>query len=875
MLATMGVTWFLSRNHALQEMEHTSQVVADNFADDFASNLDIAASIPNMVALDIADGFTTSPEKVDEYLRGIVTSHPRLFGVAIAWLPKKFKSGDNGFAPYVYRGPDGLKLVQLNDPKFNYQQKPWFSGPVKDGSPLWTEPHLDDVGSGTLVMTYAIPFKVKNVVAGVVCADLSLASVQRQCNTLGQANQGLAFVTDQSGRFLACPDASLIMQKSLADVAPSLAQQIARNSDEGLAVASDPFTRRGKTWFFYKHLPKANLTFVLGSPEHTVLSDLRFLETSLLVSTLVYNLVILSLVSMIARSVTRPIEDLLRAAKRVSRGELNVTMPAINVSDETGALPYAFNRMISDVNRHMQELQQTTAERERFDRELQIASEIHSAMLPHDFPLFPDRTDFDVYGRCMTGLDIGGDFYDCFFIDDDHLAVCVADTSGKGVAAAVSTAVCRALLRACAFSASAPSRVLEEVNRRFCDDSATPTFATAVFAVLDTRSGQLVIANAGHPAPYLVAADGRLTAVGPQRNSALGAVRKASYEEETMLLNPGDQLFLFTDGVQRAENVKQQRFGNERLRRVLEAGEHETPQALGDAVLGEIEEFLRGAPQPDDLTLMVLQFKAARAAQTPTEHLAIDNSISEMPKIVEWVETIAPRFNADREAELAMQLGLEELLANTITYGYDTEGGHAIELRAWVADGTWWVEVQDDAKPFNPTGATSSGGPGGWGLTIVQQMMDEFAYRRWDKKNVVVLGKKLMPPEPEEGSPAAPAAAGEAEDDGATAGPVLVQRLADRIDVNSSAELDRALREASANGEKRILLDLSNVEYLSSAGLRVLVAARQRADREGGALALAAPQAHVREVLTVAGLLPLFTIHDSVAQARKVMEGPS
>ena len=259
----------------------------------------------------------------------------------------------------------------------------------------------------------------------------------------------------------------------------------------------------------------------------------------------------------------------------------------------------------------VRERQALALEKERIEAELSLATRIQASSLPKDFPPFPDRKEFDLFASMTPAKEVGGDFYDFFLIDDDHLGLVIADVSGKGVPAALFMMISMALVRNAAMSPENeknPAKILQVVNRQICSRNPEEMFVTVWLGILDIPSGKLTAANAGHEYPALKHPDGSFAILKDRHGLVIGAMETARYRDYELVLEPGEKLFVYTDGVAEAANVRDELFGSERLIAALRSGEENSPEEILDTVRNAVQEFVGTAPQFDDLTMLCLQY---------------------------------------------------------------------------------------------------------------------------------------------------------------------------------------------------------------------------------------------------------------------------
>lgn len=254
----------------------------------------------------------------------------------------------------------------------------------------------------------------------------------------------------------------------------------------------------------------------------------------------------------------------------------------------------------------------TAAEQAEWD----FAANLQYSGLPQDFPPFPDRHEFDLYAGMVTAKEVGGDLYDFFLLSPARLGFVVADAAGKGLPAAIFITLTRTLLRAAAEKLEAPGECLRIVNAMLCIDNPSLMFTTAFYGVLDTQTGEVVYANAGHNAPYILSADGKLHALPSAGGLALGVVEDALYSTQHAALAPGDTLICYTDGVTEAIDASGALYGDERLAATLAGRACEHPTEVLAAVVADVDAYMGLTPMADDVTLLVIRYNGAEAGAT-------------------------------------------------------------------------------------------------------------------------------------------------------------------------------------------------------------------------------------------------------------------
>ncbi|MBW1842327.1 MAG: PP2C family protein-serine/threonine phosphatase, partial [Deltaproteobacteria bacterium] len=305
-----------------------------------------------------------------------------------------------------------------------------------------------------------------------------------------------------------------------------------------------------------------------GLDTPTIVSITRqftFISTGLTIAAILFSLVVAMALS---RTITKPIKMLIKGAAEVARGNLD-TIIEINTEDEFGDLARDFNHMNVSLKKIMAELEETCAERERIESELNIAREIQMDILPRTFPPFPDRPEFDIYATIKTAKEVGGDLYDFFFMDDEHLCFIIGDVSGKGIPASLFMAITRTLIKSKTTKGLKPETVLKRVNEDLSMDNVSCMFVTLFLGIINSRTGELEYCNGGHDPPYILRSNGDLELLKTVSNIALGVMEDFSYQSGKISLRKGDTILLYTDGVTESMDKDENFFEDKRLEEIL------------------------------------------------------------------------------------------------------------------------------------------------------------------------------------------------------------------------------------------------------------------------------------------------------------------
>ncbi len=291
-----------------------------------------------------------------------------------------------------------------------------------------------------------------------------------------------------------------------------------------------------------------------------------------------------------------------------SGGELTDTLSQIKTGDELEELAQSISLMEHDIVDYIANIQRVTAEKERIGAELNVATQIQADMLPSIFPPFPDREEFDLYASMHPAKEVGGDFYDFFLVDDDHLALVMADVSGKGVPAALFMVIAKTLIKNRTQMGGTPSEILYDVNEQLCEGNEAGLFVTVWLAILEISTGKGIEANAGHECPVLKRKDGVFEIIKNKHSPVVAVLEGMRFRQNEFVLYPGDRLYVYTDGVPEATNANEEMFGTDRMLVSLNQRTDAKLDELLSGMKADIDQFVGEAPQFDDVTMLCLDY---------------------------------------------------------------------------------------------------------------------------------------------------------------------------------------------------------------------------------------------------------------------------
>jgi sigma-B regulation protein RsbU (phosphoserine phosphatase) len=388
------------------------------------------------------------------------------------------------------------------------------------------------------------------------------------------------------------------------------------------------------------------------------------------------------------------------------------------------------------------------SQKDRMEEELNIGRDIQMSMLPLEFPAFPDRDEFGIHALLKPAREVGGDFYDFFFISQDEICLVVGDVSGKGVPAALFMAVTKTVIKTMATDDPSPASIVTRVNDEMSEDNPSSMFVTLFIAICNVRTGECRFTNAGHNPPYIRRKAGEQEILKQRHGPIIGAMEDLAYGESSVLLGKGDELFIFTDGVTEAMDIEGNLYSDSRLDDFLSESESTDVEALINESLNSVEAFAAGAEQADDITLLAFSLlKEPGTADNPRMSLVIDSDFQEIGRLNKELARFADKNNLPKEVTRKLSIAIDDLVNNIISYSMEKDVGHTIEINCFYSQNRLMLEVIDSGKPFNPfeslqadtTSSIEKREIGGLGRLLVKELMDDVDYERQKDKNVVKL----------------------------------------------------------------------------------------------------------------------------------------
>jgi sigma-B regulation protein RsbU (phosphoserine phosphatase) len=509
---------------------------------------------------------------------------------------------------------------------YNYYEASWYTQAKERGDFIFTDTYEDSYGRGLTISCAAPFYDAEGNFAGVVSMDILIGAINQSIISMESSDETYAFLINKEGNIITVPDENVDMldTMNIYENTDFIAREVA---DELTSGGTGITEVEGERYFIYAPIESAGWILVIHTPATTIKSQAgkisdaimgQFTETTEMISKNIRNAIRIFTISLLvvvivtifvsngfAKRIIEPINQLRLDVQKISKGDLDYRAKIMD-NDEIGDLAEAFNNMTISLEEYIKNLTAVTAEKERIGAELNVATQIQADMLPSIFPAFPGRKEFDIYASMTPAKEVGGDFYDFFLTDENHLAMVIADVSGKGVPAALFMVIAKTLLKNRAQMGDSPKKILEVVNQQLCENNKAEMFVTVWLGIMEISTGHVVAANAGHEYPILRKADGQFEVFKDKHGFVLAGMEGIKYKEYEFEMDEGDCLFVYTDGVPEATNSQNELFGMDRLLDALNKNAETQLEALLNGVKQGIDTFVCDAAQFDDITMLAV-----------------------------------------------------------------------------------------------------------------------------------------------------------------------------------------------------------------------------------------------------------------------------
>lgn len=732
--------------------------------------------------------------ELDEFLFQSLTNArnlvPQIVAVVLAYEP--------GMGPETPKG-EFMRLARYTENEIklvtggHYDDKEWYASTRDGRTSRWQEPFIGEFVPEPIAV-YTVPIFQKNkagedVLAGVLAIDMSIEFLKDEVAAIPVSNSGYALITTTKNKAVAYPRSIAQGKRNhdivVKEIRGNSAVEFERRDSSGLFIGT--VAGGEESAVYYTTIHSTNWTFMVVWPIQKYLEDQSSVRKLFLALSLGGYGIILVIILLISFRVAKPLKDLALAARKLGRGNFDVAIPKIKGRDEVAEFAWAFSNMLTELKDNVEKQK----DMKRIERELDLARNIQLSMLPgeeRDENSDDDRHELAPF--LLPAKEVGGDFYDFFKIDNDHLCVVVGDVSGKGVAAALFMMVARIILRTMTKNLKSVGDAFNKTNYALAKRNRLNMFVTVWAGIIDLRTGHIDFASAGHNPPVVRHRDGTAEFIPSKSDIVMAAMENTIYKQQTYDLKPGDMLFLYTDGVTEATNYNNELFGDNRLLETIRKGGELSSSETCALVKKEIDHFVQDVPQFDDITMLAVKFNGidepvweryektidvsnngksgelksfVEDILTPMDgakKMQMKDAWERYEKIVDvipenqdiltaFVEGILAPMEGSMKSQMQINIAIDEIYSNIVKFSGATEVTLIVEIRK--ATMMARLTFIDNGKPYDPIRQADPDISlpieereiGGLGIFIVKKTMDSVSYRRNGDKNELAITKTL------------------------------------------------------------------------------------------------------------------------------------
>ena len=704
MLLISGIQQFSARKQIRINLERNAEMELIIKAIDVRHSLeDVSLALRNRSWE--FEQFLPYPDSLFDVTRRIVEQNPHFAGCCIAMVPDYYPEKGRLFEPYTLRRGEVIETFQLASEEHDYSINPDFIIAAENDSSFWSEPYQDEDYPDVTLITYTFPiYDAYGDMAAIVGVDLSTEWLSKLLNSRHMFPSSYNLLFSGKGRLIFSP---------VGEIKHKDVEQIKGLINDTTVEHTTTASGRITVISFVDWEDHAKGSVYYYSPKSISPWSIAVINYD--------DEVFEPLIKMQWRNLLLTLAGLLILAFIIQRSAKNIS-----------------------------KLQQATLEREHIVSELNIARKIQMDMLPKSEETAL-RDDCNIVGSLDPAKMVGGDLYD-HFIRDEKLFFCIGDVSGKGIPAALVMAVMHTLFRSISAHESNPARIMQALNETACQRNEQNMFVTMFIGVLDLPTGCLRFCNAGHDKPFVIGKETNQLPAKP--HLPLGVMDNMVYTIQETMLQSGESLFLYTDGLTEAMNESHEQFGLKRVEKGLRdciGKEPNTSENLIRTMTNRVNGFVDGAEQSDDLTLLAIQYTPQEKPIIFSETLTLINKVSEITKLNAFVKSATAALNMETGLANQIKLAVEEAVTNVIDYAYPngTEGNINITIEA--DESRIRFILSDSGAEFDPTGVSKADTTltvderpiGGLGVFLVRNLMDSINYERVDGKNVLRMEKRF------------------------------------------------------------------------------------------------------------------------------------
>lgn len=635
------------------------------------------------------------------------------------------------FCIYAYRNRNNEIIIdnEFETENYNYPKQKWYTeitnGIKEDKEVVWSTPYFEKEGSKTIMITAGAGIYNNGKLVGISTADWEITDIVNRIQNMRPTKNSFALFADIVN------DCIIVVTDPKLNGAELMGKSVKNIPWYNSRLKQAEFIKYNNQKYvpYVKNLDNG-MVFIVCVPENELFYYIVWHSVWLFVVLTFINISISTLLYIVLKSsIQKPIDKLINIANKISNGELDEHFEIKN-PEEFSKLAATFDKMTKDIKN-------ITKERERIESELLIAQKIQTSSLPDTFPPYPKRCEFEIFASMNAAKEVGGDFYDFYFTDENHLVFLIADVSGKGMPAALFMMTTKTLISNLIQAIKDPIRAIKSINQKICKTNREHLFVSALIGILNTETGELDLINCGHNPP-LIKSNGNTQYIKMKSNIVLGLYDNIEFEIYKTKLNKNDLILFYTDGITEAMNDKDELYGENRLLSAFKNSENKVENVIQN-IKQDVINYSNNTPQSDDITMLSLRY----FGKSETYKYKNEAKIEKYNDFLNFISDFCTIENLDNKISQKIELIGEEIYSNIANYAYPDKNGE-IEVEIIKKGNRIDLKFIDFGIEYNPLDKTDPDinlpthkrQIGGLGIYMVKNMADEVSYS-YENKNIL------------------------------------------------------------------------------------------------------------------------------------------
>ncbi len=699
----------------------------------------------------------------------------QMLAIRNGFINSAFIISPRGFCAIADMDPANKYDSDGNLIKEDLTKRDWYKDTIKQDGICFSDVHVDIYAKKLSIVCSCPIFSSEGQLLAVVGMDVYLETLAEDIE-IESNNEKFIFMLNKEGKVVFSPSGTDLFVQNPTMVSYDLREfnypELTKFINEAMAgsdavysvtVDSKSYFMTGAMldtpqWLLVSAIDKVsvetpvirmedNFAEISAEASARFSSIIDYSKRTLITLIIIDVLACVSFALFITAKIVKPLGLMSKKISKMKGDDISFEMkPEFETKDEVEVLARAFSALSVRTKEYIDQITEITAEKERMVAELDVAAKIQADMLPRKFPAYPDRPEFDLYASMEPAKEVGGDFYDFFLVDNDRLALVMADVSGKGIPAALFMVKAKSLIKNRTMMGGSPSEILRDVNNQLCEGNDEEFFVTVWLAIINVKTGKGVAANAGHEHPALKHKNGLFELVVYSHSPAVAVMENMVFKEHEFSLVPGDIIFMYTDGVTEATSKDLVLFDTNRMIDSLNGCPNTDPRSIIDSVNAGIAGFVEDAEQFDDITMLCFRYDG------DVKMLEIDAKRENLDEVLGFVDGYLEAKGCSLKVQMQMDIAVEEIFVNIAHYAYHPNTGKAT-IKAAFDENRRVVSFTfiDSGKPFNPlekkdpdiTQKLEERKIGGLGIYMVKKSMDNVMYEYRNGMNVLTIEKKI------------------------------------------------------------------------------------------------------------------------------------